>query len=286
VDDDVPRSRVARNSAEAALVRVVRHFGSLPQFVVLGGLVPDLLCAGAPVRHAGTTDVDVQVDLEIAQGSVNTVRLEHALLKADFRPDNERIWRWESREDGIRAVVKFELLSDLDDTPAGATVRFDGCENLGAANLRGTRFAARDRIVRELVAGQPDEGTRVAVYVTGLAGFLLAKCAAAYGRRKPKDWYDIAFVLLHNEAGGPSQAAESVTRRFAAELTGEIGTAVRDLAANFADPRAQGPSAYVDQLIVDHSDHDPEEAAIDAVTAVQAFCSNLGLPAWVPTSTR
>jgi hypothetical protein len=30
------------------------------------------------------------------------------------------------------------------------------------------------------------------INVTGLAGFLLAKAAAARSRRKPKDWYDIA----------------------------------------------------------------------------------------------
>jgi hypothetical protein len=42
----------------------------------------------------------------------------------------------------------------------------------------------------------------VEVNVTGLAGFLLAKCAAALARRKTKDWYDIAFVLLHNDVGG------------------------------------------------------------------------------------
>ena len=29
---------------------------------------------------------------------------------------------------GVRATVKFELLADLDDHPAGATVHFAGCE--------------------------------------------------------------------------------------------------------------------------------------------------------------
>ena len=33
-----------------------------PEFVVLGGLVPELLCAASEFQHAGTTDVDVQVD--------------------------------------------------------------------------------------------------------------------------------------------------------------------------------------------------------------------------------
>ena len=91
---DESRSRAAREAAERALIRVVYHYGSRPEFVVLGGLVPELLCAGSDFQHAGTTDVDVQVDLEIACGSVNTSRLEQALRDAEFEPDNERVWRW------------------------------------------------------------------------------------------------------------------------------------------------------------------------------------------------
>ena len=68
--DETERSRAARRAAERALVRVVHHYGGRPEFVVLGGLVPELLCAGSSFQHAGTTDVDVQVDLEIACGSV------------------------------------------------------------------------------------------------------------------------------------------------------------------------------------------------------------------------
>jgi hypothetical protein len=81
--------------------------------VVLGGLVPELLCSSSAFTHAGTTDVDVQVNLEIAARSVNAVRLEHALRNAEFEPDNERVWRW--RADGTEAVaeIKFELLADL-----------------------------------------------------------------------------------------------------------------------------------------------------------------------------
>ena len=65
-DDPPPRSRAAREAAETALVRIIHHYGARPEFVVLGGLVPELLCAGSEFQHAGTTDVDVQVDLEIA----------------------------------------------------------------------------------------------------------------------------------------------------------------------------------------------------------------------------
>lgn len=66
MSDEAPRSRRARTAAESALVRVVHHYGTRPEFVVLGGLVPELLCAGSGFQHAGTTDIDVQVNLEIA----------------------------------------------------------------------------------------------------------------------------------------------------------------------------------------------------------------------------
>ena len=117
---------------------------------MLGGLVPELLCAGSGFQHAGTIDIDVQVDLEIACGAVNTARLEQALCNAGFAPENERIWRWVADGSIGPPVVKFELLADLHDQPAEATISFDACENLGAVNLRGTGFAARDIEVREL----------------------------------------------------------------------------------------------------------------------------------------
>ena len=95
--NEVPRSQRARSAAEAALVRVVHHYGTRPEFVLLGGLVPELLCSGSAFQHAGTTDVDVQVNLEVACGAINAKRLENALLNAGFLPDAESIWLVASR---------------------------------------------------------------------------------------------------------------------------------------------------------------------------------------------
>ena len=123
--DEPVRSSEARAVAELALVRVVHHYGQKPGFVLIGGLVPQLLCSNSAFRHAGTTDVDVQVDLEIARGATHTRRLEQALANAEFRPDSERIWRWEMHTDaGRKAQVKFELLADLEDQQQGAIVTF------------------------------------------------------------------------------------------------------------------------------------------------------------------
>ncbi len=271
VPDEIARSRQARIAAEAALVRVVHHYGSRPEFVVLGGLVPDLLCAGSAFQHAGTTDVDVQVNLESAFGTVNARRLENALRNAEFVPDSDRSWRWQAAGGPTRTIVKFELLADLDDVPATATIKFDGCDELGAVNLRGTRFAAQDVVVQPLTARVGGVVHSVDLNVAGLAGFLLAKVAAAHQRRMRKDWYDIAFVLLHNDHGGPEAAAVRVVDLFRDELGGSVRTALDDLLANFATTTAQGPEAYASQMIQDHPELRSSEVAADAVVAVHEF---------------
>ena len=85
-------------------------------------------------------------------------------------------------------MVKFELLADLNDRAAGTIIKFDGCTQLGAINLRGTGFASKDVETRRIKARLGGITYEVEINVTGLAGFLLAKTAAAGSRRKRKDW--------------------------------------------------------------------------------------------------
>ena len=269
-----PRSQQARIAAERALVRVAHHYGDRPEFVLIGGLVPELLCAASPYGHAGTIDIDVQVDLEIAAGTVNAARLEQALRNAGFEPDTGRVWRWIGRNLSPPAVIKFELLADLPDQRANATIRFTGADQLGAANLRGTSFASRDVEVQRLSAVLDGVPVHVEMNVTGLAGFLVAKIEAAYSRRQPKDWYDIAFVLRHNDRGGPEAAADAVLSRFSDDLNA-LRPAIADLGANFADVDAQGPDAYASQVTFDHPDLNSATARADAVLAVEAFIAGL-----------
>ncbi len=212
-----PRSRLARALAEAALVRIVGAYGETPEFVVLGGLVPDLLCGKAARQHVGTIDVDVQVDLEIQAGAGNAARLEQALRAAQFTPSGQYAWRWQDRS-VPGAVVKIEFLADLSDAPAEATIAFSGSGALGAVNLRGTGFAARDWRPWAVTAESSGQSTTVEVKVATLPAYLLAKTHAAYGRRLEKDWYDIAYVILNNDDGGPTAAAARVRQAFAADL--------------------------------------------------------------------
>lgn len=271
------RSRHARQLAETALVNLVRAYGSLPELVLLGGLVPDLLCSRSPNTHVGTTDVDIQVNLEVTSGSVNATRLEAALHAAGFEADGERrAWRWQDRT-SPGTVVKAEFLSDLDDIPNQTTFTFDDCEQLGAINLRGTAFAARDWQLQHLTARNPDGELAVEIRVAGLAGYLLAKSHAAHRRRATKDWYDLAYVLIHNNAGGPRPAARAVTDQFARDLVGETRSALDDLAANFATVDAQGPQAYAETMLELHPESDRDVLTNDAVTGVTTFIAELSL---------
>ena len=272
--DQPVRSSEARSAAELALVRVVHYYGEKPGFVLLGGLVPQLLCTHSAFRHAGTTDVDVQVDLEIARGATHTGRLEQALVNAAFRPDSERVWRWELQTDtGHKAQVEFELLADLEDQQQGAIISFDDCEQLGAVNLRGTGYAARDVQEQTLRAKDGAIFREVQVNVCGLGGFLMAKAAAANGRNKPKDWYDIAYVLPHND-DGPTAGADAVTGAFG-PIAVDAKTWLYELRANFGDSDSQGTLAYVGQFLLDHADQDPQQLGADATLAVGDFCTRL-----------
>lgn len=277
------RSRYARQLAETALVRIADAYGAVPEFVLLGGLVPDLLCSRSPKRHVGTTDVDLQVNLEITGRSLNAARLEAALQTAGFEPDGQRAWRWQDRRvPGL--AVKAEFLADLDDIPNQTTVTFDGCEHLGAVNLRGSGFATRDWHLRQLTGGGPDGDITVELRVTGLAGYLLAKTHAAHRRRATKDWYDLAYVLIHNDVGGPRQAADAVLDQFANDVVGETRTALDDLAHNFTDAHAQGPQAYAQTMLDLHPEHDWDLLANDAIAAIEQFIDGLNRQAvtWPP----
>ena len=108
------------------------------------------------------------------------------------------------------------------------------------------------------------------INVTGLGGFLMAKCGAAHSRRKPKDWYDIAYVLLDNDAGGVAAAADVVRAQFGPDVAA-MRTALDDLRDNFADVAAQGTVAYADEMLANHPNLEHRTLLGDGVTAVGEF---------------
>ncbi len=85
----------------------------------------------------------------------------------------------------------------------------------------------------------------------------------------------MAFVLLHNDAGGVDAAAKAVRAAFQPDLIGAVRTSLDDLAANFQEPHHQGPVAYATQMLVDHPELDRDTLLADAVVAVASFHDQL-----------
>ncbi len=172
--------------------------------------------------------------------------------------------------------MKIEFLSDLADAPSQSTVTFDGCETPGAVSLRGTGFAARDWQLRALATEVDGRAVTADVRVASLPAHLPAKTHAAYGRGAAKDWYDIAYVVLHNDGGGPDGAAARVWTVFRSDLMGQTRRALGELAANFVEASAQGTLAFAKTMTELHPDLDADVLANDAVAGMAAFLRGPG----------
>jgi hypothetical protein len=274
---DEQRSRETRARAETALVRLLHALGDEDVFlVVLGGLVPEVLASDEALvpEHLGTTDVDVllitHVDLDVDLGAV-----EQALEQLDFEPDpSEDGWRWRGPIEGV--PVKLEFLCDLPDYREGEVIRPSGCRALGAQNLRGTGYVARDYAWEEL-SGELADGTLATVRArfAGLEGYLLSKCVAARIRAATKDYYDLVYVLQHNRAGGPEQAAHRLSNGDFADELGPLRTTFLEVRARFAGTADSGPVGYAKQASEVQPEVGEAELRADAVDIVQRFLAEL-----------
>lgn len=271
------RTAEAREIAEAALLWLLHELKDASLFiVVLGGLVPEVLTRGqepAVPSHMGTADVDIllitHVHVEDDYGPV-----ERALKVMQFRPDGCP-WRWRGTVRG--GLVKVEFLCDLDDHPEGAHVRPYRCQTLAAANLRGTRFVGRD-FVWETVNGKLPSGqpTTAKVRFAGLQGYLLSKCFAARTRGAEKDYYDLVYVLLHNRAGGPAQAAEQLRQGMFGDELPSMRTTFLELRERFRATGDLAPGHYAQGMKRVDPEAGEATGRADAVAAVREFIDELG----------
>lgn len=275
-DAELERSPQARRLAEEALVSLLHALDDKPaEIVVLGGLVPEVLVGGqkppAPA-HLGTTDVDILLVTHVTLDE-DLGHVEAALLEIGFRSVYEG-WRWRGLIRGI--PVKMEFLCDLDSRPEFELIQLQGCDELAAQNLRGTGYVAEDW-ARETLEASLGDGTVVTVTArfAQLGGYLLSKLVAARTRGLDKDYYDLAYVLLHNKAGGPREAAAVIAGgRLSAKLAG-LGPTLIEVRARYRTANAVGPSGFARQSLQLDPDADEAMLRADAVAAVNEFLDTL-----------
>jgi hypothetical protein len=270
----VERSPEARALAERALIQLLNELeGTGVELVVLGGLVPEVLTEGqdppAP-QHLGTADVDLLLRARI-DADEDLFALESALLRLEFEPSPLDPWRW--RGDVSGRGVKVEFLCDLGTQPDTACVPVPGCAVLEAKNLHGTGYVAHD-CSTVLLRSRDDDGreTSAQARFARLGGYLLSKCVAARSRGENKDYYDLIYVLLHNRAGGPAEAAaEVIASGFGEAVAGELHSTLIEVRERFRSPTQVGPSGFAAQSLQVHPDESEVGLRADAVAAAAEF---------------
>ena len=169
---------------------------------VVGGLVPSLIIPVAREPHCGTLDVDVGLSLALRRVGGHAA-VPDRLRENGFRPTTDEDgnivpWRW--RTPGHPAAVTIDFLmpargADHDVwarlTPDFAPVRTPGLQLVRhdwlLVDLRGSTLAGED--------------VRCRIRVCGPGAFVVLKARALRERRRPKDAYDLHYVLKHLGGG-------------------------------------------------------------------------------------
>lgn len=279
VSDPEPRTRSARTRAEQGLARILRHAGAhATDLVVVGGLNPELLAPGQDPPHQGTVDVDLVVRVAVAyeRDEQNFSWLERALVASGAAPWTEGN-RWQWRIDVEGAPVKVEFLCEVLDL-GSQEVSLPGCHDVSALNMAGPGAALRQTVVRTLHL----DGEVVRVPFAGLGGYLLAKAAAVHHRQLNKDFYDFAYVLIYNDAGGPAAAADAVAGALDPMTQSRDLGILRAAVSLYLDTPSRAAAIYATQRQAD-GDATPHDVLVqDAVSAALQFSgaleSRLGEP--------
>jgi hypothetical protein len=222
--------------------------------------------------------VDVALRLVVEaedEGAYST--LETNLKRAGFSRVDGSSWRWCADVDGH--VVVLELLGDSTAAEPGTVfvpkvTPPAGGGGVGLLCVRGVELAFRDSlaVVRELIL-LDGACSSVEFQVANLAPFVALKADAYLDRRKPKDAYDLVYVLRWWD-GGPDAAAAAIA---ASPIAGEpfVRSAIERVVGEFAGPDRVGAVDYA--ALAARTEAETIRARNEAVLVVRQFSEALGL---------
>lgn len=202
--------------AKSACLTIAQIFGNYMMendVVIVGGLVPSLLFSdGDPDpllgHHAGTHDVDIALSLLVLdEERYKTIRD----LMADYGFTNDSSEKGNIvRQRWILPTRKVEIdflmpLDPPDGPDAGKPLHLT--KDFAAIKVLGLDLALEHKAMVE-VCGEDLDGTKIArpIPVCRAEILIVLKAIALVERLKPKDAYDLCFVLRQIE-GGPVRAA-------------------------------------------------------------------------------
>jgi hypothetical protein len=242
---------------------VLRSFGSAfggRHLAIVGGAVPGLLVPDPPrgiEPHVGTADLDLHLSLHLLDGETADYYqaiidgLRSLGLHADEAQGREVKWRWVGRHRGARLQV--ELLCPVrtragrpeqpaTETPAEANIGPGG--EITALAVGFGHLVPDDTITVTRRVETASGGLTYEFPVAGLTSWLCLKSDAIMRRDKPKDAYDVVWVL---DALGPDAASDLVEASplLIGPLREEALTQVALLIDDqFRDETSVGPTTY------------------------------------------
>lgn len=226
--------------------------------------------------HVGTRDVDLCLSIALIEdGAQGYERMEKRLQAAGFKVGS-CTFRWIHP-----SGTEVEFFCPVGEgRPAGKMHRpkaGPGRQTLGsrltALALDAGELLTADRRMHRRTVRLPDDAGLIEFDfpVTGPAGFFAAKAAALGDRDKPKDAYDLIW-LLEAWPGGAEAVASEIAAGIALTLPDAVDRMCRQLGAAFASEDHHGPKAYARFVATDQGTPDDRTAlALRAYGAVQAY---------------
>lgn len=207
-------------ACERTLLTLLGAFGGLKTTLrLVGGLVPRYLTPEAPPdvpAHAGTSDVDVVLNLQVIAEGDGYTTLANQLKARGFRRlkkegGNVSSWQWERRVTEHLSVVT-EFLHDAGDNQAGQVMPIDG-ERVSALSVQFAGIVHDWFDEREICAELLDDSGLATdtIRFADVPAFVILKALALADRHENKDAADLVHVLRY--AGTIDEVAEQFVQR-------------------------------------------------------------------------
>lgn len=258
-----------KEAAHRVLVEIVNILNDYrDDMLIIGGWVPDLLFPGQD--HVGSIDVDVLFNhLNLHESSY--LSIERILLKNGYRKHPEKYFTFikEVIVDGESYDVDLDIMAGMYGGTAESR-RSQHIQGLKALKATGGNFAFEvPPIEVRIDARRPDGALDTGrIRVVSIVPFLIMK-AAALGRGKPKDAYDIYFCIKHY-LGGVKELANEFQAFLKFGLVNEMFEKLND---KFSSPEHAGPVDVVSFLEI----YDEEEISMIKRDAFEQIASLIEL---------
>lgn len=232
------------SACERTLLTLLSAFGNLKETLrLVGGLVPRYLTPATPPdvpMHAGTSDVDIVLNLEVLAAGNEYASLADQLNARGFTRwvDEGRAasWRWRRRvSEHIEVVV--ELLRDAGDEAPGRSISVDG-ERVSALTIKHARIV-HDWYQEKEISAELLDGNGVSIDVVRFAdvpAFVILKALALDQRQERKDAADLIHVIRYS--GSVEDVAALFVERIRSGLHPEaVQDGLAALSKRFGDDR-------------------------------------------------